>query len=494
MKEKKMIQRLARIAFHIVLLSLQPAFAQTLPIIPAPAHVEMQAGSLDILHGISVSTTSGRDGSREAKAYLDEFLAKTHGPALKHVAKGKETLVFTARPPHEGKPDESYMLDIDSHRIRIEAGTPAGFFYAVVSLEQMIDATHGVLPAVKIDDEPRFRWRGLMLDSARHIQSEDAVLRILDEMARHKLNVFHWHLTDDQGWRIEIKRYPRLTTIGGFREQTMPSLEPGSKTPTGRYGGFFTQDQIRKIVAYAHARNITIVPEIEMPGHASAALAAYPEFGSAAQPLKDVPVGWGIDPNLYNVDDATFTFLENILIEVMDLFPSEYIHIGGDEAVKDQWKTNATVQAKMRELGLKDENEMQSWFTKRIEAFLNAHGRKLAGWDEILEGGLSPNATVMSWRGTQGALSAVRQGHDAILTPNRPLYFNYRQSDATDETAGRDPVNSLAEVYNFEPAPGTMTPEEQHHILGLQGSIWSEYILTEDRIQHMLFPRSAAVA
>jgi hexosaminidase len=487
-----MIDRIVRLS--LALLSFQPLLGQTtLPIIPAPAQVSLHAGSLNVSRGVSVSAALKHDGSREAVAYLEQLLAKTHGPALRHVAEGKETLVFATRPAHGSLPDESYALDIDAHRIRIEAASQAGFFYGTVSLWQMLDSDHGVLPAVKIEDGPRFRWRGLMLDSARHLQSEDAILRVIDEMARHKLNVFHWHLTDDQGWRVEIKRYPRLTTVGGFREQTMPSLEPGSKTPTGRYGGFFTQEQIRHIVAYARDRSITIVPEIEMPGHASAALAAYPEFGSGA-PLQDTPVGWGIYPNLFHVNDATFAFLENVLTEVMELFPSQYIHVGGDEAVKEQWKSNPAVQAKMRELGLKDENEMQSWFTKRIETFLNAHGRKLAGWDEILEGGLSPDATVMSWRGTQGAVSAAHQGHDAILTPNRPLYFNYRQSDATDETPGRDPVNSLADVYNFEPAPGTLTAEEQGHILGLQGSIWSEYILTEDRIQHMLFPRAAAVA
>jgi hexosaminidase len=313
-------------------------------------------------------------------------------------------------------------------------------------------------------------------------------------MAEHKLNRFHWHLTDDQGWRIEIKRYPRLTAVGGYRPQTMPPYQSGSIAPTGSYGGFYTQEQIRRIVAYARERNITVVPEIEMPGHATAPLVAYPEYGSAAKPLISMPVGWGIYPNLYNPKDATFTFLENILTEVMELFPSEYIHVGGDEAIKNQWKENPEIQQKLHELGLHDEDALQSWFMERMEKFINAHGRKMVGWDEILQGGLSQNATVMSWRGMQGGIAAAKQGHDAILTPSRPLYFNYRQSEATDEPAGRDPVNSLADVYNFQAQPAELTPAEQTHILGVQGSIWTEYILTEDRVQHMLFPRAAALA
>jgi hexosaminidase len=274
----------------------------------------------------------------------------------------------------------------------------------------------------------------------------------------------------------------------------MPPYEPNSVTPTGPYGGFYTQEQIRRIVAYARERNITVVPEIEMPGHATAPLVAYPEYGSAATPLTSMPVGWGIYPNLYNAKDSTFTFLENILTEVLELFPSEYIHVGGDEAIKNQWKENPQIQQKLHDLGLHDEDALQSWFMARIEQFINAHGRKMVGWDEILQGGLSKNATVMSWRGIQGAVAAAKQGHDAILTPNRPLYFNYRQSDATDEPAGRDPVNSLADVYNFQPLPSELTSTEDAHILGVQGSIWTEYVLTEDRVQHMLFPRAAALA
>jgi hexosaminidase len=274
----------------------------------------------------------------------------------------------------------------------------------------------------------------------------------------------------------------------------MPPYQANHIAPKGSYGGFYTQEQIRRIVAYALARNITVVPEIEMPGHATAALVAYPEYASSLKPITHMPVGWGIYPNLYNPKDETFTFLENILTEVMALFPSEYIHVGGDEAIKNQWKENPAIQQELHELGLHDEDALQSWFIARVEKFINAHGRKMVGWDEILQGGLSQNATVMSWRGMEGGIAAARQGHDAILTPYRPLYFNYRQSEATDEPAGRDPVNSLGDVYNFRADPTELTPAEQAHILGVQGSIWTEYILTEDRVQHMLFPRAAALA
>ncbi|SEB77988.1 family 20 glycosylhydrolase [Terriglobus roseus] len=466
-------------------------------VIPAPARVEASSGTLDLRRGLAVRATTSDVDASSVTRYLQGLLATTHTPALLTGEKTKAPqLTFVHREAHrpeKGGDDESYALDVTPAGVTITAGSRAGYLYGAISLWQMMAHAPGSISAVHIEDGPRFRWRGIMLDSARHMQSEQFILQLLDYMAEHKLNTFHWHLTEDQGWRIEIKRYPKLTSVGGFRPQTMPPWQAGSNAPTGPYGGFYTQDQIRHVVAYAKERNITVVPEIEMPGHATAALVAYPELGSA-KGLPGMPVGWGIYPTLFNTDDATFEFLQNVLTEVMDLFPGEYIHVGGDEALKDQWKSNPTVQAKMKELGIHDEDAMQSWFMGRMEKFINAHGRRLVGWDEILQGGLSPNATVMSWRGIEGAVSAAKQGHDAILTPNRPLYFNYRQSDATDETAGRDPVNSLADVYNFKALPAVLTTAEQAHVLGVQGSIWSEYVLTEDRVQHMLFPRAAALA
>jgi hexosaminidase len=474
---------------------------ESVPVIPEPARASRGSGTLDLRQGLAFDTSVADADAVSVAHYLQGLLVITRNNDLMKFSaklnKGVPQLRFTHRAVHKiegGGEDESYSLDITTDGVLIAASNRAGYLYGAISLWQTVAHNSGEIPAWKIEDEPRFRWRGIMLDSARHMQSEKFILQLLDYMAEHKLNRFHWHLTDDQGWRIEIKRYPRLTAIGGYRPQTMPPYQPNSIAPTGPYGGFYTQEQIRRIVAYARERNITVVPEIEMPGHATAPLVAYPEYASAATPLASMPVGWGIYPNLYNPKDATFAFLENILTEVMNLFPSEYIHVGGDEAIKNQWKENPEIQQKLHDLGLHDEDALQSWFIARIEKFINAHGRKMVGWDEILQGGLSQNATVMSWRGTQGAVAAAKQGHDAILTPNRPLYFNYRQSDATDEPAGRDPVNSLADVYNFRALPAELTPAEHAHILGVQGSIWTEYVLTEDRVQHMLFPRAAALA
>ncbi len=473
--------------------------ARPLSIVPEPAHVERKDGSLDLSRGLSIDTGQEKDAA-SVVPYLEEMVRRSGSAAmlkmgLPNQSKAAPTIMFTHRPARmAGGVDESYGLEIGPTGVRISASDRAGYFYGAVTLLQLVSDHPASLPALEIEDGPRFRWRGFMLDSARHLQSEAFIFQLLDYMAQHKLNVFHWHLTDDQAWRIEIKRYPKLTSVGAFHGQTMPPYEAIAGAPTGAYGGFFTQEQVKKIVAYAKERNITVVPEIEMPGHSSAALAAYPEFGSAAEPLKAPPIGWGIFPNLYNVNDATFEFLQNVMLEIIDLFPSEYIHVGGDEAIKDQWKSNAAVRARMRDLGIDSEDRMQSWFMGRIEKFLNAHGRKMVGWDEILEGGLAPNATVMSWRGTKGGIAAAQQGHDTIFTPSRPLYFNYRQSDATDEPAGRDPLNTLAEVYNFDAVSSSLAPAERAHVLGVEACLWTEYVITQDRVEHMLFPRMAALA
>lgn len=431
-----------------------------------------------------------------AAQYFAELNEKTHFVQLRSKSDrvSAPSIVFVRRPAQiQDGIDESYGLMITPKGVSIAASGHAGFFYGVVTLWQMMNPHASSLPDVAIEDSPRFRWRGFMLDSARHVQSEEFVLQLLDYMAQHKLNVFHWHLVDDQGWRIEIKRYPRLTSVGAWRGPIMPPWQAGSEAEKA-YGGFFTQEQIRRIVAYAKVRNITVVPEIEMPGHSTAALAAYPQFGSAPNLPASPGTGWGIFPNLYNVDDATFEFLENILSEVMDLFPSQYIHIGGDEAIKQQWESNAQVQARMRLLGINDEDQLQSWFVQRIEKFLNSRGRRMVGWDEILQGGLAPNATVMSWRGVQGGINAAKQGHDTVLTPSRPLYFNYRQGDSASEPPGRVPLNLLSDVYQFDAAPSALTVSEQKHIIGVEACLWTEYVISQERVEHMLFPRMAALA
>ena len=397
----------------------------------------------------------------------------------------------------EGASREAYRLSVSPEGIFVAANDSAGLFYGAVSVWQLATANAGAtIPAMSIDDAPRFAWRGLMLDVARHYVSPQFIKQMIDWMALHKLNVLHWHLTDDQGWRLEIDAYPRLTDVGAWRTPAGPAalddIDPQTEKPR-QYGAFYTKEEVRDIVAYAAQRHVTIVPEIEMPGHAQAAIAAYPEFGvDDVQP--DVSSDWGIHNYLFNVEESTFEALEVILAEVLELFPGQYIHVGGDEAVKERWIASDRVQQRMRELGVGNETELQSYFVKRIEAFLRAHGRRLIGWDEILEGGIAPEATVMSWRGIDGAIEAAHLGHDAVLSPWPVLYFDHRQSGLASEPPGRGTVVSLEDVYRFEPMPQPLADAGEQHVLGLQANLWSEHIRTEERLLHMAFPRAAAVA
>ncbi len=479
------------------------SYAQATSIIPAPLSVVESDGTIKINDGDIVSYSTGDPAMQFAAQNLVDLVKRTRGiTLLARVQSEKPAAIALVRLPRGSaeKQDEAYELSVGLNQIVVRAASDAGIFYGTVTLWQMLTSTSGTdvpatLHCVQIHDEPQLPWRGIMLDSARHMQSIEFIQRLIDSMSLEKLNVLHWHLTDDQGWRLEIKRYPKLTEVGGWRELASVSNVPTrEELRSHRYGGYYTQEEVRKLVAYAAARNVMIVPEIEMPGHASAALAAYPEFGSSNTPLKAPVDGYGIFPNLYNTNEATFTFLENVLSEVMDLFPSPYIHIGGDEAFKEQWKSSPSIQEQMKRLGIKDEDQLQSYFVKRIDTFLTAHHRHTLGWDEILQGGLAPNATVMSWHGVQGGIDAAKQGHDAVLTPVRPLYFNYRQSSAVDEAPGRFALNTLADVYAFDPVPATLTPTERTHIIGVQANLWTEYIRTEARIEWMLFPRMAALA
>jgi hexosaminidase len=394
---------------------------------------------------------------------------------------------------------EGYSLRSSPRRVVISADDSRGLFYGAVTLWQLLEAgsaSQTVVPAVTIHDAPRFRWRGLMLDSARHYQPLEFIRHFIDVMALHKLNTFHWHLTDDQAWRLEIRKYPELTAIGAWRVPAGPAAAADIDPATGKprlHGGFYSQQEVRDIVTYAAARHITIVPEIDVPGHASAAIAAYPRLAVIDKPSRQVPADWGIYRNLFNVEESTFGFLEDVLAEVTELFPGEYIHIGGDEAVKDQWKASPRVQARMRELGVKDEHALQSYFVARLGKFLESKGRRLIGWDEILEGGLAPNATVMSWRGIDGAVAAAAAGHDTVLSPWPTLYFDNRPFDAPSPP-GRGRVISTEDVYRFDPAPAALDEAQRKHILGLQANVWTEHIRTTDRVEYMTFPRAAAIA
>jgi hexosaminidase len=436
--------------------------------------------------------------------YLSELAARTRGLHMTVRGGGDvagQTVIVLARRGRGASSDEAYDLDVSPGRITISAPTPAGLFYGATTVWQLLtpDGARGAVdvPQLRIHDAPRFRWRGILLDSARHYQSPEFIEQLIDWMALHKLNVLHWHLSDDQGWRLEIKKYPRLTQIGAWRTPAGQAAAADIDPATGRprlYGGFYSQDQARTIVAYAAARNVTVVPEIDMPGHALAAILSYPELGADGPADPSTESDWGIFPYIYNVDDHTFAVLEDVLNEVMAIFPSRYIHVGGDEAQKDQWKASTVIQARMKALGIKDEDALQSYFIRRIETFLDAHGRRLVGWDEILTGGLPPTATVMSWNGVEGAIAAAKAEHDAILTPQSTLYFDRRQSDLPDQPPGRFDVISLRDVYDFDPAPAALSASQRGHILGLQGNLWTEHIRTEARVEAMAFPRAAAVA
>jgi hexosaminidase len=395
---------------------------------------------------------------------------------------------------------ESYSLTIAPGAVTIVAPRMSGRFYALLTLQQLVEAARAEnaaeprIPSVTITDAPRFAYRGLHLDVGRHFQPVDFVKRYIDLMARYKLNTFHWHLTEDQGWRIEIKKYPRLTEVGGCRKETMvaKNFEPYQGDGI-RHCGFYTQDEIRDVVAYAAARHVTVIPEIEMPGHSVAALAAYPELACTPGPFEVMTI-WGVSDDIFCPSERTFEFLQDVLTEVLDLFPSRMIHIGGDEAPKVRWKASPLAQEIMRREGLKDEHELQSWFIKRIDRWLADRGRRLVGWDEILEGGLAPGATVMSWRGTSGGIDAARMGRDVIMTPTSHLYFDYYQGDARFEPLANGGLVTLEQVYGYEPVPDVLTPVEARRILGAQGNVWTEYLPEAKDIEFMAYPRAIALA
>ena len=462
----------------------------TVNLLPLPASITPRKGVFT-LAGSTLSFDAHDAGAAAAAARLNELLSRTGLPAI---TAGKGRPIRFRRDASIGG-GEAYRLEIAADRITIRASRDAGLYYGATTLWQLIQQAgpSRSIAAMDVDDSPAFGWRGVMLDSARHFQPVEFVKALIDRMALDKLNVLQWHLTDDQGWRLQIDKYPRLAQIGAWRQ------EPGAAgfDAAGRpvlYGGFYTKAQVRDVVAYAAARHITIVPEIEMPGHATAAIAAYPQLASTSAPPKTPSTDWGILPNLYNTDDATFTFLENVLDEVMELFPSRYIHVGGDEAVKDQWAANPQIQAKRAALGLASDDKLQGWFTARIGAYLERHGRRLIGWDEILLGDVPQSATIMSWRGIDGAIAAARAGHDAILSPAPDLYLDNRQSDSADEPPGRGAIVDWKRVYAFEVAPPSLTKEERTHLIGLQVNEWTEHARTTDYAERMIWPRAAILA
>ena len=488
-------------------------------LIPLPESISSSAGEyrLDSESSILVSDPDDAELVRLAE-YLAEPLRVSAGLPLPVGGRAEDsdgairlTLNAEALGPRQ-LPDtplarsESYELSSSPTGIEIRAASHAGLFYGIQTLRQLLPAaattgTGGdtkdrwIVPALEIKDQPRFVYRGLHLDVGRHYFTPEFIKRYIDLLASYKLNVFHWHLTEDQGWRIEIDRYPRLTEVGSTREETIleKNFDPyvGDGIP---HGGFYTKDEVRDIVAYATARYVTVIPEIELPGHSAAALAAYPELACTDGPF-EVATVWGVKEDIYCPHERTFEFLEGVLTEVMELFPSPYIHIGGDEAPKARWEESPEAQAVMRREGLADEHELQSWFIRRIERFLLEYDRRLIGWDEILEGGLAPQATVMSWRGVSGGIEAARQGHDVVMTPTSHMYFDYYQGmDTSTEPLAIGGYLPLEKVYAFEPIPSELSEEEGRHVIGAQGNVWTEYIKTPEHAEYMAYPRALALA
>jgi hexosaminidase len=405
---------------------------------------------------------------------------------------------------------EGYLLDVRPSRVVARAPETAGLFYAIQTIRQLLppeilrdapirppDAAW-TMPSVSIEDQPRFAWRGAHLDVGRHFMPVDFIKKYVDLLALHKMNTFHWHLTEDQGWRIEIRKYPNLTKVGAWRKETIvghPQGDAGKWTFDGLpHGGYYTQDEVREVVAYAKARFITIVPEIEMPGHAVAAIASYPALGVTGAAIP-VATSWGVFDDILNAEPATVAFMQDVLSEVLTLFPGTFIHVGGDEAAKTKWAASPAIQARIKALGVGDEHGLQSWFIRQMDAFLTSHGRRLIGWDEILEGGLAPNATVMSWRGVQGGIDAARAGHDVVMAPGTHTYFDHYQSrDTSAEPIAIGGFLPIETVYSYEPVPQELTPAEARHVLGAQGQVWTEYMKDPRKVEYMAYPRMCALA
>ncbi len=390
---------------------------------------------------------------------------------------------------------EGYTVSVSKKGISIISNTEAGLFYGIQTFIQLTPLTGTKIPFVEITDYPRFAYRGLHLDVCRHMFPVEFVKKYIDLMAKHKFNRFHWHLTDDQGWRIEIKKYPKLQQIAAYRNGTVIGHAGNSnKYDTIRYGGYYTQEEIKDVIQYAAERYVTIIPEIEMPGHATAAIAAYPELGCRGDQVQTERTFGVFDPIFCAGRESTFTFLENVLTEVMDLFPGTYIHVGGDEAPKTRWKECPHCQKRIKDNDLKDEHELQSYFINRIEKFVNTKGRQIIGWDEILEGGLAPNATVMSWRGEEGGIAAAKQKHNVIMTPGNWCYFDHYQDTSKTEPMAIGGLTPVREVYTYEPLPAQLAADETQYILGAQANLWTEYILSSQQAEYMVYPRACALA
>ena len=484
--------------------SNQPTAVANYEVVPMPLEISAtQPSSFLLKNGVTVYYTAGNEKMKRNAEFLASYIKTQTGIELKvqEGEGGKGGILLQLGLTNENP--EAYQLKVDAGQVVIKAPSEAGVFYGIQTLRKAVDVSEGAnieLPAVEINDQPRFGYRGMMLDVGRHFFSIDEIKTYIDMMALHNINRFHWHLSEDQGWRIEIKKYPKLTEIGSMRKETVIGHNSG-KYDGKPYGGFYTQEQAKEIVAYAAERYITVIPEIDLPGHMQAALAAYPELGCTGGPY-EVWTQWGVSDNVLCAgNDQTIQFIKDVLAEIVEIFPSEYIHVGGDECPKVKWSTCPKCQARITALGLKSDNKhtkeerLQSYVIHEAEEFLNSKGRKMIGWDETLEGGLAPNATVMSWRGEAGGIEAAKQHHDVVMTPNTYLYFDYYQSKDTEtEPMAIGGYLPIERVYSYEPMPKSLSPEEQKYIVGVQANLWTEYIPDFKQVQYMVLPRMAALS
>ncbi|MEV0252711.1 beta-N-acetylhexosaminidase [Streptomyces sp. NPDC050732] len=471
-------------------------------LLPAPARAEATQSSSFVIDASTTVWAGPGTGSTE------RWLRATLGPALGlPLRDGPEGAVNSlSLYVDDSLEPEAYKLTVDSDRVEIRGGAGAGVFWGAQTLRQLLgpdafrrarlrSGAEYAVPAGVVEDAPRFGWRGMMLDVSRHFMPKDGVLRYLDLLAAHKLNVFHFHLTDDQGWRVEIKRHPRLTEVGSWRSRTRWGHRASPLWQEYPHGGYYTQDDIREIVAYADSLHITVVPEVDIPGHSQAAITAYPYLGNSdvvdteAMTVWD---SWGVSPNVLAPTEDVLRFYEGVFEEILDLFPSTFVHVGGDECPKDQWKASPAAQARIKELGVGDEDGLQSWFIRHFDRWLTARGRRLIGWDEILEGGLAEGATVSSWRGYQGGIDAAKAGHDVVMCPEQQVYLNFREDGGPDEPMPIAYVRTLEDVYRFEPVPAELTEEEAAHVLGTQANVWTEVMENQARVDYQVFPRLAA--
>jgi hexosaminidase len=483
----------------------EPLDVELPALIPVPLHVQYGEGVYRLAADSRISGVANTDMHATLEWMIGLIneqvglsLSLTDGPgALRLELEDSAAFAETLAAIDARGVREAYLLEITNDGIRIAASDEAGLFYGVTTLWQLLTAnSNGELPLVMIVDAPEFEWRGVMLDSARHMQSPAFIKRYIDWMALHKLNVFHWHLTDDQAWRLEIRKYPNLTDVGAWRVPAGDAPAADIDEATGeprKYGGYYSQETVRDIVAHAASRHVTIVPEIDVPGHATAAIAAYPELGVPGHGVDRVSASWGIFENVFNLEEDTFRFLEHVLSEVTELFPGEYIHLGGDEVVTKQWLASGRIAERMQELGVNDIQALQNYYVERLQDYLSTLGRKVIGWDEILESELPPEAAVMSWRGVEGAVAAAAKGHKTVLSPAPTFYLDHVQTNAPGTPPGRGGIVTTEDIYEFDITPDSLK-ENRDFLLGLQANVWTEHIRTEDRVVYMSFPRILAIA